>query len=180
MSAKQGLATVAWAAVAVTFTWLLHEFAHWATGTFLGYPMQMTLNTAGLVDGEYRATWHRLAVSSAGPLITLLQAGLVFALLRKTPSKVLYLFLFVPFLMRLMAGVINVINLNDEGRVSQALGLGVYTLPALVTFTLLVMVARASRRAGFEARFQAMTTLAVMVFATLLIMADQLLTIRVL
>lgn len=180
MSSKQRILYVVWVAAAVAATWLIHEFAHWATGRLLGYPMQMTLNTAGLVEGEYSAAWHRLAVSSAGPVMTLLQAGVVFAFLRKTPDAVFYPFLFVPFYMRLMAGVVNVVNLNDEGRVSQALGLGTYTLPALVSLALLVLVIQASRSAAFKARFQVGTTITVMLFSSLLILADQFLKIRLL
>jgi len=185
MTSKQRLVYFIWVAVAVVFTWLIHEFGHWATGTLLGYPMKMTLNTAGLVEGAFSTTWHRLVVSSAGPVITLIQAGVVFVLLRKRSAAALYPFLFVPFYMRLMAGVINVISLNDEGRVSQALGLGTYTLPALVTLALLVLVIQASRstvlgRPAFKARFQIGTTLAVMLFSSILILADQFLTIRLL
>jgi hypothetical protein len=180
MSSKHRFLYLAWVAVAVAFTWLIHEFAHWATGTLLGYPMKMTLNSAGLVEGEYNASWHSLAVTCAGPLITLLQAGVVFVLFRKTPNVVLYPLLFVPFYMRMVAGAINFVNLNDEGRVSHALGFGTYTVPALVTLTLLGLVSLASRNAAFKARFQAGTTISVMFWSTILILLDQFLKIRLL
>ena len=180
MNSKQRFQYLLWVAAAVAATWLLHEFAHWATGTLLGYPMDMTLNTAGLEEGEYRANWHQHLVSMAGPLITLLQAGGVFALLRRTPVPTLYPFLFVPFYMRLLAGVVNVVNLNDEGRVSQALGLGTYTLPILVSLVLLILVVQASRSASFKARFQLGTTLAVMLFSSIVVLADQFFSIRLL
>ncbi|MEM7353538.1 MAG: hypothetical protein AAF657_22260 [Acidobacteriota bacterium] len=170
----------AWVAASVALTWLIHELAHWATGTLLGYRMYMTLNSAGLAAGEYEIAWHGLAVSSAGPVITLLQAGVVFLILRKTPIAALYPFLFVPFYMRLLAGALNLIHLNDEGRVGQALGLGTYTIPAIVSLVLLGLVIQASRRAGLEARFQAGTTLAVMFFSSILILLDQFQKIRLL
>ncbi len=180
MSSKNRLLYLLWVATAVASTWLIHELAHWAAGTLLGYQMRMTLNSAGLVQGEYHAAWHSLVVSAAGPIITLVQAGVVFVLLRRASSAELYPFVFVPFYMRLLAGAMNLINLNDEGRVSQALGLGTYTLPVLVSLALLAMVIQASRSAAFRTRFQVGTTLTVMLFSSILILLDQFLKIRLL
>ena len=143
--------------------------------------MKMTLNTAGVVDGgDYAAEWHGLLVTAAGPLITLLQAGVVFMMLRRSSNAILYPFLFVPFYMRLMAGVMNLMSLNDEGKLSQALGLGTFALPALVTVFLLMQVIVASRAGGFKARLQVGTTLAVMFWSSILILSDQFVGIRLL
>lgn len=180
MQSMNRLSYFLWIAFAVAFTWLIHEFAHWAAGTLLGYPMRMSLNSAGLVEGTYASNWHRLVVTAAGPVVTLLQAGIVFALLRKGSSAALYPFLFVPLYMRLMAGGMNLLSPNDEGKLSQALGLGIYTLPILVSLALLVLVIQASRRAGFKARFQAGTVLSTMLFSSILILLDQFLNIRLL
>src|SRR5687767_6517996 len=111
------------AAVAVFITWILHEGAHWAMGEALGYNMTLNLNTVSLANGAYRNNDEHI-VSAAGPLFTLLQAILVYFLLQRTNRLNWYPFLFVPLYMRIMAGLLNFINLNDEGRISKALGLG--------------------------------------------------------
>ncbi len=180
MSSKHPVTYALWVAVAVAFTWLIHEFAHWAMGTVFGYEMKMSLNSAGLVSGEYDQEWHGLLVTAAGPILTLIQGCVVFALFRKKPSTPLYPLLFVPFYMRLAAGLMNLISLNDEGRLGQALHLGTYTLPALVSLFLLALVILASRQAGFKAKFQVGTTLTVMFVSSAIILLDQALKIRLL
>ena len=69
--------------VAVAVTWLVHEFAHWSVGELLGNVMVMTLNTCYPKSGNYLADWHEVAISAAGPLITILQAFIFYFLLQK-------------------------------------------------------------------------------------------------
>ncbi len=180
MNFKDSSLYLFWVALAVAFTWLIHELGHWMAGTLLGYEMKMTLNQAGLVEGGYTPAWHSLVVTAAGPVVTILQACIVFAIFRKTSNVALYPLLFVPFYMRLLAGAINFIHLNDEGKLSLALGVGTYTLPALVSLALLTLVIKASRRAAFRTKFQVGTTLSVMLFSSILILLDQYLKIRLL
>lgn len=129
-------------------TALFHELGHWLAGTGLGNEMTMSLNAARPVDG-YRAEWHAWVVTAAGPAITLLQAAVVWHLTRRRPgSPWLFAFLLTPLVYRAMAMAMNVLHPNDEGRLSRDLGLGLYTLPALVCALLLWLVVDASRRDG--------------------------------
>lgn len=165
--------------VAVAITWLTHEFGHWTVSEILGYDTVMSLNSAYPSGGVYQESWHALLISAAGPAVTLLQALLVFGhLLYRGWNQYLYPFLFVPFYMRLLAGCMNVINLNDEGRIGSELGIGTFTLPLLVSVLLLVMVVMVSKKFSPGRKFQIITLLLVMITSSIWILADQFLGIR--
>ncbi|MDO1500114.1 hypothetical protein Q2T40_08210 [Winogradskyella maritima] len=134
--------------LAVVLTFLLHEGAHYLTGTLLGYDMEMTLNSVSLAEGQsYSEPWHQQAVSIAGPVFTMLQAVVVYKLLSTSGSVLWYPFLFITALMRLMASVISYIGMpNDEARVSSWLGIGKMTLPVIVTLLLITLSIQASRQ----------------------------------
>jgi len=174
---KYVLATLA----AVLFTWLLHEFAHWGTAEALGYTAFMSLNGTSFADYENITPWQHTIISAAGPMITLLQAVLIFVLLKYNRwNPYLYPLLFTAFYMRFLAGGMNFINPNDEGRISQFLGLGTYTIPLLVSVFLLYLVYRITKQHSLSWRFQAITLLWVMVFSAILILLDQFLDIQLL
>ena len=165
----------------VLLTWLAHELGHWLPSELLGYDTAMSLNRTYLLQGSYAQIWHSLLVSSAGPLVTLTQAAVAFALLRiRGWSGFAYLLLFTAFYMRLMASLINFINLNDEGRISSQLGLGTFTLPVLITGCLLALVYAISRQYRLRPAFQAYTVFTVMFWSSVLILSDQALPLRLL
>lgn len=166
------------ALIAVPATWLLHECSHWLCGTLLGYEMALTLNTAYPTAGKYDADRHYLLISAAGPVVTLLQAIVVFLLMRRGKSYRLYPFLFTCFYMRLLAAGMSIISPNDEARISEAMGLGAFTLPLVVTLFLFLLVYRVSRQYAFTARFNALTTLLVMLLSSAIILADQFFKVR--
>lgn len=131
---------------AALLTALLHELGHWLAGTGLGNEMRMSLNAARPVAG-YGAEWHAWVVTAAGPAVTLVQAAVAWRLSRRRPGSLwLFAFLLTPLVYRAMAMAMNVLNPNDEGRLSRDLGLGLYTLPALVCALLLWLVADAAHR----------------------------------
>lgn len=131
---------------AALLTALFHELGHWLAGTGLGNEMRMSLNAARPVAG-YGEGWHAWAVTAAGPALTLLQAAVAWHLSRRRPASPWpFAFLLTPLVYRAMAMAMNVLNPNDEGRLSLDLGLGLYTLPALVCALLLWLVVDASRR----------------------------------
>lgn len=168
------------ALLAVLTTWLLHEFAHWSTSEFLGYDTVMTLNSTYPIRGQQVSEWHQMLISAAGPIITMFQAFVVFLFLRTQWSKHLYLFLFIPFYMRLLAGIMNAISPNDEGRIGMYFGIGMYTLPLLVSASLFYLVYQTTKRYKPGKKFNGLTLLAVMIFTSLLIMADQFLRVHIL
>ncbi|HUQ96018.1 MAG TPA: hypothetical protein VM010_00025 [Chitinophagaceae bacterium] len=167
-------------ATAVLFTWLIHEFAHWVTGEVLGNAMTLTLNASYPESGHYVKPGHDRAVSAAGPLVTLLQAVVFYPVLKRKARPFLYPFLFVCLYMRLLAAVLNVINLNDEGRISTGLHLGTYTVSLVVCAVLFYFTYRISNAYRLKTKFIAATTLWIMFFSSILILGDQALHLKLL
>lgn len=166
--------------LAVFSTWFIHELAHWLTSETLGYPALMRINGVAPLPGLEPSPWEAVCISAAGPLVTLLQGILAFLLLRPKWHPYIYLWLFTAFYMRLLAGVMNVINPNDEGRISAFLGWGTFTLPILVSALLFFLVYRTSKTYRLTARFQLWTTLIIMVASSILILSDQFFALRIL
>ena len=125
-----------------------HEFGHWAVYTLLGYDATMTLNTVH-VDGDTSHVWHKLLASAAGPAVTLGQAVVAYAGLRRGARDWAFAFLVSPLVYRTLAMAANVGMRNDEGRLSEAAGLGGFTLFAVVCTVLLALVVDVSRRRGY-------------------------------
>lgn len=167
--------------IAVIFTWVIHEFAHWLTSELFGYETIMRLNGTSVVDGENPTDLHRAIISIVGPIITILQ-GLTFFLILKLQAwnKYLYPFLFTAFYMRFVAGLMNFNNVNDEGRVSQFLGLWTFTLSMLIGGLLFYMVYKVSSMYRLNWKFQLGTILLIMVTSSIVILSDQFLGLRIL
>ena len=166
--------------IAVLFTWLIHEFAHWGTGELLGNDMIMTLNTCYPTTGMYAGSWHDSVISAAGPLITLGQAIVFYLLLKRNSSVLLFPFLLTCFYTRFLASVMNFISLNDEGRISSDLGLGVFTLPLLASGVLFYLSYDTIKGKGFKTTLIVQTVLWIMLFSSILILTDQAFKIRLL
>lgn len=167
--------------VAVLFTWLIHEFTHWLTSELFGYETIMQLNSAYSVKGQNPTDLHQAIISISGPLITILQAIFVFLILKHRDwNKYLYPLLFTAFYMRLLAGFMNFINVNDEGRVGEYLGIGTFTLSIIVSGLLFYLVYKISKQHSLNWKFLLGTYLIVMIISSLLILSDQFLGIRLL
>ncbi|NER18251.1 hypothetical protein [Spongiivirga citrea] len=162
------------AVVVVMATWIIHEFAHWLTSRFFGYDAIMTLNGTFYESYEKPTIEHSTIVSAAGPLITILQGAIIFVFLKlKSWNKYLFLGLFVAFYMRFLAGIINIIKLNDEARISEYLEIGTFTLPIVVSGLLFSMVFVISKKYQLSRKFLGITTLIVMFLSSVLILMDQ-------
>lgn len=159
--------------IAVMFTWTLHEFFHWTAGELLGNDMIMTLNTCYPKSGQYLASWHATVISAAGPVITLIQAIIFYYLLKNKFSKFLFPFLLTCLYMRFLAGAMNFINPNDEGRISLDLGLGTFTLSIFMVGILSYLTYDISKKSGFKTKLIVTTTLLIMLFSSILILSDQ-------
>ena len=160
--------------LAVLVTWLIHEFAHWLAYTLQGYDAFMGLNKAGVRGDSTPNIDQQILGAAAGPIITLLQAVLVyFYLKRRGWNKYLYLLVFIPFYMRFLAGLMNFIMPNDEGFISQHFGLGLFTISILISLALFALVYKTSKIFELKPKFHIITTLLVMVFSSLVILADQ-------
>lgn len=165
----------------VLFTWLLHEFVHWFTAEILGYTAVMQLNGTAIASSQNVSELDQAIVSISAPLITVFQALVAFFCLKKQGwNQYLYPFLLVPFYMRLLAGLMNAINPNDEGRVGEFLGIGLYTIPVVVGAFLFFLVYKTSKKYQLKSKFQWFTVLLIMFFSSVLILADQFFKIRIL
>ena len=126
------ISTVVIYAIAVPFTFVAHEGAHWAMGDWLGYDMFLRANSAGLATGLYRSEIDAQLVTAAGPAFTLLQGFVAFALVRAFGANVAFPFLLSALLMRVLAAGVSLGNPNDEMRLGVWLGLGEWTVFAAV------------------------------------------------
>jgi hypothetical protein len=167
--------------LAVISTWIIHEFAHWLTAEMLGYESIMRINGVSPVDGQDQTDWHKILISASGPIITVLQGLIVYIALKvRNWNKYLYTLLFTAFYMRLLAGLMNFINPNDEGRISSFFEIGTFTLPLLITGLLFFMVYKISRTYNLTWKFQLWTTIITMLASSILILSDQFFGIRLL
>lgn len=167
---------VAYCLLAVFITFFLHEAAHFITGNSLGYSMSMTLNSAGLLDGQvYQQEWHQQTVSIAGPIFTIIQAIVLFSILTIKNLKTWYPYIFTAALMRTMASVISYLTLaNDEARVSQWLNIGKMTLPILVSVFLIFLVIKVTLIYNISWKFNTATFFIISLGISLLIFINQL------
>jgi hypothetical protein len=175
-SYKYVLATL----IAVTFTWTLHEFSHWITGELLSNDMIMTLNTCYSKSGQYIKNWHSIVISAAGPVVTIIQAFVFYYLLKFRSDKSLFPFLLTCLYMRLLAGIMNLINPNDEGKTSLDMGLGTFTLSILVVGILFYLTYDISKIRGFKTKLITTTTLLIILFSSIIILTDQTLKVIIL
>lgn len=140
------ISTIVLTLVAVAFTFVAHEGAHWAMGEWLGYDMFLRANSAGLASGLYRSELDAQLVTAAGPAFTLLQAAVAFALIRAFGAGFAFPFLLSALLMRVLAAGVSLGKPNDEMRLSLWLGLGEWTVFAGVIGFLLVLTVLGAMR----------------------------------
>lgn len=143
---KVTLKYAAFCLLAVFVTFLLHEGAHYFMGKALGYEMYMTMNSAGLAEGQvYQEEWQKQLVSIAGPIFTIIQAVILFSILKKINLRILYPYIFTVAVMRTMASIVSYLTMaNDEARVSEWLNIGKMTLPIIVSTFLIFLVFKAT------------------------------------
>ena len=162
-------------------TFIIHEFAHWLTSEYLGYKTIMRLNGTYPVKSESPTDLHSILISSAGPIITMLQGLIAYHFFKlHNWNKYIYLFLFIAFFMRFLASLMNLRMLNDEGRISVYLKLGIFTLPLVVNAILFYMVYNVSKKYKLNWKFHLLTSLIVAIAITGLIFIDQYFKIRIL
>lgn len=165
----------------VIFTWLLHEFAHWLISESFGYETIMRVNGTSVGNEVDPPALHKIFISASGPIVTIIQGVITFLLLKNQGwNKYFYPFLLTPFYMRFLAGSMNIIHPNDEGRISVLLGMGTFTLPIIVSALLFIMVYVISKKFHLNWKFQSLTILIIMITSTILILSDQFFSIRLL
>lgn len=167
-------------AIAVFLSWIFHELAHWIVGQFLGYKMIMTLNSSYPISGQYASDVHYQTISAAGPVFTLCEAILFYALMKHKNRVILYPFLFTCFYMRLFAAIISFKNPNDEARISSSIGIGKFTLPIIVTTILFILIYKTTKQYRFNIKFNLANLGLVILFTSIIILTDMVLNIHLL
>ena len=135
-----------WFVLAFFITNLVHEAGHWLMAAALGIEPVFGLN--GVKYLAARSDLQRALADGAGPLVTIVQGIVAYALVMRSASLKAYAFLYAAAFMRLAAAVVSVMLPNDEARISMLLGLGKWTLPLLVAAGLVVLAVKGSRRFG--------------------------------
>ncbi len=130
-------------ALVAVATYLVHEAAHWLVGAALGYPVSYGVNS--VVPGAPMTEAHHILMSAAGPAVTVLIALAAFVVVMRRRSLTAYAVLYFALFMRVVAAGVSLFNPNDEARISDMMGWGPWTLPALVIILLLVPTVIASR-----------------------------------
>lgn len=151
-------------------TFLVHELAHWLTGIAIGHDMVATPNHVW--SRNPMSALDQSMVSSAGPVITIAQGIVGFWLVKRHRSQFGFALLYMAFFMRLLAAGMSFFNPNDEARVSQLLGLGIWTLPLIVVAGLFGLLVSASRNLKLRSRDQLFCYLVASIVVTLIVGAD--------
>lgn len=127
------------------FTYLFHEFGHWALGELLGNDMTLSLNNSSPPNGNFIDDSDALWSAIGGPVFTLLQ-GLIFLLLTwLTKSIYSYSITFFAVFSRFFSIVFGGINLQDEARIAAMLDLNKYLVAAIVLTILFLILWRSNR-----------------------------------
>lgn len=128
----------------ILITHYLHELGHALTAVTLGYEVSMTSNVVRPLAGAYQSELHSNLISLAGPLVTIVIATAAF-IFRAKLKFLAPIILWNTLTMRLLAAVVSLKNPNDKAAVSANLGLGDWTLPAMVCVFLLTLFVIAAR-----------------------------------
>jgi hypothetical protein len=125
--------------VAGFVTFAVHEGGHWLAALLLGHEAFYGLNSAGARGAV--GTVDQMIISAAGPAVTVVQALVALWLVQARASAAAWVFLFWAAFMRFMASVMTLFHANDEARISDWLGWGLWALPVLVTVGLFALLA---------------------------------------
>lgn len=170
MKTGWGFFGLVFAAGFVTFA--VHEGGHWLAATLLGHEAFYGLNSAG-ARGAVGVT-DQMIISAAGPAVTVVQALVALWLVQARASAAAWVFLFWAAFMRLMASVMSLFHANDEARISDWLGWGLWTLPVLVTVALFGLLAIGTVRLKMGWKTLALTWLVASVAVSAVVGLDRL------
>ncbi|NHK29361.1 hypothetical protein FF098_015695 [Parvularcula flava] len=134
--------------IIIILTFIVHEAGHWLVGQSMGYDMYLSINRVGAV-GDTPSAMEAMWIKAGGPLVTLAQGIIGFALVWVARSRLAFLVVFAAFFMRLLAAGISFINPNDEAAIGAALGLPVWLVPGLAVAFLFLLAVLATRRMQF-------------------------------
>lgn len=153
-------------------TYLVHEAAHWLAGAAMGLPMAFHLN--GVVLQAPATSTQKAIIDIAGPAVTVLQAFIAYRLLKRRDSLRAFGFVYMAGFMRIVAGFISFIYLNDEARFSRFLDLPAFVVPLLVGGILFALMVAASRHLRLGWKTQLVCYLAASMTLAIIVGGDML------
>jgi hypothetical protein len=130
--------------VVVVILNLVHEAGHGLAGKAMGYDVIVRTNHAAVASGRFVSATDSLIMSAAGPLVTVVIALAAWFYARRGSVLAAGVVL-AALASRLLAAVVSLNYHNDEARISTALGLGKWTLFAIVILLLGLLAASALR-----------------------------------
>lgn len=160
-------------ALVAVATYLVHEAAHWLAGAALGYPVSYGINS--VIPGAPMSVRDHILMSAAGPAVTVLIALIAFVFVMRRRSLTAYAIVYFALFMRVVAAGVSLFNLNDEARISQLMGWGSWTLPAVVVSLLLILTIVASRTLRLSWRVNALAYVVASLVATAMVVLDMVL-----
>ncbi len=153
---------------------MIHEAAHFFVGEILGYDMFVSINKAGLADGgAYTTEFQAQFVAMAGPITTYFEAIVGLLLIYAFKAKWVFPFVFFALMMRIMATVVSLSNPNDEARVSEWLGIGMWALPLIAIAGLFIITLLASRHLNLDWKRWVFSWLVISAGITAIIFTEQ-------
>jgi len=158
--------------VAGFVTFAVHEGGHWLAALLLGHEAFYGLNSAGARGAV--GTVDQMIISAAGPAVTVVQALVALWLVQARASAAAWVFLFWAAFMRFMASVMTLFHANDEARISDWLGWGLWTLPVLVTVALVGLLVLGTLRLRVGWKTLALTWLVASVAVSAVVGLDML------
>lgn len=129
-----------------------HEIGHGLAGKAMGIRLSSAPITPASRAVVFRSATDALIISVAGPLVTLLIALVAWPMARRG-SKLAAGVVFAALASRLIAAVVSLNYPNDEARISMALGIGKWTLFAVVIVSLAALTVSVLRRRSFDWRW---------------------------
>ena len=149
---------------------VLHEGGHALMAKALGYEVAASLNHVKTLGGA-NSEAHSMLITAAGPAVTFI-LGLIGVVLATRGQALGVTLVGTAFLIRARAAVVSLNNPNDEMRISLDLGLGAWTLPALVSGLLLGMLIYAIRKARPGIAYLVLTWLGFSVMITAIVFGE--------
>jgi len=154
------------------FSLFFHELGHWIVGEIFGNDMVLSLNGARPKSGQYVENTH-LYILFGGVCFTILLALIFWCVIEKYKIIYAYPFVILNFILRLLPQI--KFDFQDEAKISALLGVGKYTIVAIVLISLFLITWRASRVLKLNYKYNLLFAVVSIVCLLLVVITDELL-----
>ena len=155
------------------FSVFFHELGHWIVGEILGNDMLLSLNGVRPKSGQYIENTD-LYVICGGVFFTILLTLISWCIIERYKVIYLYPVVFFSFLFRLFPQILS-FDSQDEAKISAILGIGKYTISAIVLILLFLIVWRTNHVLKLNYKDNLLCTLVSIICIFLVVITDELL-----